>query len=77
MGESRAVCRETLSPSQACRVVFSHAEAEEKLGDHVATSSAARLNPQMETGSSLKLKSGDGSATWGALAERCEEVHML
>lgn len=75
VGESRAVCVETLSLSQAFRVLFSCAgvEGEEKLG----TSSAVRLNPQMETGSSLKLKSAGGSAMWGAVAERCEEAHML
>lgn len=78
-GESRAVCGETLSPSQAFQVLFScaGAEGEEKLGYHIGTSSAVRLNRQMETGSSLKLKSAGRSATRGALAEWCEEVHML
>lgn len=78
-GESRAVCGETLSPSQAFWFLFSQAgaEREEKLGYPIGTSSAVRLNPQMETGRSLKLKSAGRSATRGALAEWREEVHML
>lgn len=79
VGESRAVCGETFYLSQAFRVLFSFAgvEGEEKLGYHMGTSSAVRLNPQVETGSSLKLKSAGGSAMWGAVAEQCEEAHML
>lgn len=79
MGESRALCGETVSPSQAFRVLFSctGAKGKEKWGYHIGTSSAVRLNLQMETGSSLKLKSAGRSAMWGALAEGCEEVHML
>lgn len=79
MGESRALCGETVSPSQAFRVLFSctGAKGKEKWGYHTGTSSAVRLNLQMETGSSLKLKSAGRSAMWGALAEGCEEVHML
>lgn len=79
MGESRALCRETLSPSRACRVLLSCAGAKgkEKWSSYIGTSSAERLNLQMETGSSLKLKSAGRSAMWGALAEGCEEVHML
>lgn len=66
-------------PIQAFRVLPScpGAKGKEKWGYCIGTSSAVRLNLQMETGNSLKLKSAGRSAMWGALAEGCEEVHML
>lgn len=63
MGESRTLYGEPLSPSQALWILFCHVEIEgkEKLGYCIGTSSAVRLNSQMETESSLKLKAGGGS----------------